>query len=123
MTTIRCYNCGGIGHLTQHCARYGPRYPEPGKSSQDYGEDAQRIANLFAEDIIREHEGYDGDADVDASWVQRGMKFSEAEEIMRKYMCTFCKAVPGERCRGGKSHKNRFHQAVAEHRLPSDMKW
>ena len=57
--TIRCYNCGRVGHKTQVCPSYGPYYPEPGKTSQDYGEETQRIANLFARDIITEHEGVD----------------------------------------------------------------
>ena len=53
---IRCYNCGKVGHRTQHCTEYGPYYCEPGKSSQDYGELVQRIADLFAQDIVTEHE-------------------------------------------------------------------
>lgn len=52
---IRCYNCGEEGHRTQQCKEYGPYFPEPGKSSQDYGDQSQRIADLFAEDIITEH--------------------------------------------------------------------
>src|SRR4026208_1812079 len=54
---IRCYNCGRIGHKTQVCPSYGPWYLEPGKTSEDYAEEVRRIANLFAADIIREHEG------------------------------------------------------------------
>lgn len=57
---IRCYNCGVVGHKTQVCPSYGPRYPEPGKTRLDYGDLEKQIANLFAADIIREHEeGYD----------------------------------------------------------------
>ena len=53
---IRCYNCGEVGHRTQHCTQYGPYYMEPGKTAQDYSELVQRIADLFAQDIITEHE-------------------------------------------------------------------
>ena len=56
---IRCYNCGEEGHRTQTCSSYGPYYPEPGKSGQDYAELSQIIADRFALDIITEHEEAD----------------------------------------------------------------
>lgn len=54
--SARCRNCGSTQHLTQLCGDYGPWYPEPGKSGQDYGELAAKIDQQVAEDIFREHE-------------------------------------------------------------------
>ena len=56
---MRCRNCGLLGHKTQTCPRYGPWYPEPGKTKEDYAKDAERIANLVAADVIAEHEGHE----------------------------------------------------------------
>jgi hypothetical protein len=123
---IRCYNCGGVGHKTQHCPSFGPKYPEPGKTGQDYGELSQKIANLFAADIIREHEGHDDDSDIDLDSrvsTRGGLKSSEIEEIVRTYPCTHCKAEPGRACRGSRSHKNRIDQAKNEHKLPVGLRW
>jgi hypothetical protein len=53
--TSRCYNCGLPDHQTQVCPRYGPRYPEPGKTALDYAAKAQEIMNLVAADIVKEH--------------------------------------------------------------------
>jgi hypothetical protein len=39
------------------CPRYGPWYPEPGKTKEDYEKEANRIAQLVAADVIAEHEG------------------------------------------------------------------
>lgn len=58
---IRCYNCGKVGHRTQQCTEYGPYYLEPGKTSQDYAKLVQHIADLFAADIITEHQAGHGD--------------------------------------------------------------
>jgi len=118
---IRCYNCGLIGHKTQFCPSYGPRYPEPGKTSQDYGDEAQRIANLFAADIIREHEGLDLDDGEEvglrrqpAKPAPRNWRISDRELAMRTFTCEFCQAPPSQRCENStKSHRSRFHQAVA----------
>ena len=64
---IRCYNCGAEGHRTQQCTEYGPYYIEPGKTRQDYDEQVQRIADLFAKDIITEHEaGHRDQAQIQA---------------------------------------------------------
>src|SRR5678815_4340363 len=89
---IRCYNCGLIGHKTQFCPHYGPRYPEPGKTSQDYGDEAQHIANLFAADIIREHEGLDLDDGEEvglrrqpAKPAPRNWRISDRELAMRTF--------------------------------------
>jgi hypothetical protein len=54
---MRCRNCGLLGHRTQVCPRYGPWYPEPGKTKEDYEKEATRIAQLVAADVIAEHEG------------------------------------------------------------------
>jgi len=56
---VRCRNCGLLGHKTQVCPRYGPWYPEPGKTKEDYAKEAERIANLVAADVIAEHEGHE----------------------------------------------------------------
>ena len=56
----RCRNCGILNHQTQHCPRYGPWYPEPGKTREDYAALAERIVTLVAGDILAEHEGSEG---------------------------------------------------------------
>lgn len=53
--TSRCYNCGLPGHQTQVCPHYGPRYPAPGKTAEDYAEVTDRVRKLIAADIINEH--------------------------------------------------------------------
>lgn len=45
--------------MTQKCPRYGPFWPEPGKTREDYAELIQEIADKNAQDIIREHEGHE----------------------------------------------------------------
>lgn len=54
---MRCRNCGTLGHRTQVCPRYGPWYPAPGKTRDDYTKLAERITKLVAADIMAEHEG------------------------------------------------------------------
>jgi hypothetical protein len=54
--STRCRNCGTTEHYTQNCGEYGPWYPEPGKTGQDYGELTNKIDKLVAEDIFREHQ-------------------------------------------------------------------
>lgn len=53
--TSRCYNCGLKGHQTQVCPHYGPRYPAPGKTAEDYAKVADKVRKLIAADIINEH--------------------------------------------------------------------
>lgn len=50
--------------MTPKCPRFGPYYPEPGKSREDYVELIQEIADKFAADIIREHEGHEDRDDL-----------------------------------------------------------
>lgn len=116
----RCYNCG-LSHLTQNCPSYGPKYPAPGKTSQDYGKEAQRIANLFARDIIREHEaGHvdEGEVLAPASPSVRPKLVSEYEANQRQFFCGHCGAVPSSPCRttAGKAcsaHSHRTRQYLA----------
>jgi hypothetical protein len=56
----RCRNCGTVDHLTQECPEYGPWFPEPGKTKDDYRELEERISQLVAVDIIHEHESEHG---------------------------------------------------------------
>jgi hypothetical protein len=53
---VRCRNCGALEHRTQDCAEHGPWFPEEGKTAADYAEQAQKISDLVAADIIAEHE-------------------------------------------------------------------
>jgi len=114
---VRCYNCGIQGHKTQNCPSFGPRYPAPGKSGQDYGDEAQRIMQLFAADILAEHMVDEDDADGTVNWLA-GKKLSPPEAAAREFICPTCGASVGQRCHtksGGPSscHKNRHRLAWA----------
>lgn len=112
---VRCYNCGLQGHKTQHCPSYGPRYPAPGKTKEDYAAEASRIMALFAADILAEHEP---DEDADIRDPVR-IKMSSREEAARKFACDTCGAEVGKAChtKGGKRcgcHKDRYSKAAAQ---------
>lgn len=62
--SIRCRNCGLL-HQTQHCPNYGPAFPEPGKTFEDYLELYEKIQNLVARDIIAEHDEMHGNTEED----------------------------------------------------------
>ncbi len=53
---VRCRNCG-VWHSTQECTRYGPMYPAPGRTTEDYIEVALAIADRVALDVVHEHLG------------------------------------------------------------------
>ena len=53
---MRCRNCGSQKHQTQNCDKYGPWYPAPGKTKDDYKEIADWISGLVASDVLNEHE-------------------------------------------------------------------
>jgi predicted RNA-binding Zn-ribbon protein involved in translation (DUF1610 family) len=117
---LRCHNCGLEGHRTQHCAKYGPRYPAPGKTSQDYSDEAQRIANLFAADIIREHEGHSHDGyefvDDASSLMEtrqqpKQRKRAEVEVLARKHTCPMCGSEPELTCRTRDGLRTQAHRA------------
>jgi hypothetical protein len=57
---IRCRNCG-LWHETKNCPRYGPMFPEPGKTRADYAKMEQEIQNRVAADIIADHNGEEND--------------------------------------------------------------
>lgn len=116
---VRCYNCGLQGHKTQHCPSYGPRYPEPGKTAQDYGDEANRIMGLFASDILAEHV----EVDEDEEDPSRALRSGNKEAAAREFQCPTCKAEIGTRCftSGGlptSCHKSR--RRLAEMEVSSD---
>ncbi len=118
---VRCYNCGLQGHKTQHCPSYGPRYPEPGKTAQDYGDEANRIMRLFATDIVAEHSEADDDEEDPSR--AHALKNGTHEAAARKFQCPTCAAEIGARCRtsGGlptASHKARRRLIGTE--VPND---
>jgi hypothetical protein len=53
---MRCRNCGSPKHHTQNCEKYGPWYPGPGKTKEDYQEISDWISGLVAADVLAEHE-------------------------------------------------------------------
>ena len=55
---MRCRNCG-LMHKTQHCPSFGPAYPAPGKTFADYLDEYERIQNLVAGDVLKEHYNHD----------------------------------------------------------------
>jgi len=122
----RCRNCGILAHKTQNCPRYGPWYPEPGKTREDYAELASRIVTLVAGDILAEHEGHEHEPDY-VTPVSRGGRpqkvrvFTEQEtEALTRY-CTTCLAPAGQHCttsagrQAEKLHRARFARREDEH--------
>ena len=111
---IRCYNCGGVGHKTQVCPTFGPYHPGPGKTSQDYGEQTARIAQLFAADIIREHaSGEDDDAPLNPPRKAVLDQWAGTEGDVRLNGCPKCLSPAGQSCvsSGGnvtKAHASRW---------------
>lgn len=124
MTPLRCYNCGLLGHKTQFCPSFGPKYPSPGKTAEDYAKEAQRIANLFAGDIVAEHSHDEGP--VLRPKPKRPVNPpSDVESFYRDFPCEWCGALGGEACRSkttntaGKAHGARRTLAWA-HRVEAD---
>lgn len=99
----RCRNCGILAHKTQHCPRYGPWYPEPGKTRADYKALDDEITDKVAADILAEHEGHDHEPEY-VTPVSRGGRpqkvreptTGEAEALTRH--CTHCLAPSGQHC-------------------------
>jgi predicted RNA-binding Zn-ribbon protein involved in translation (DUF1610 family) len=115
---VRCYNCGLQGHKTQHCPKFGPRYPAPGKTRQDYVDEDDRIMGLFAADILAEHTEVDEDEEADRSRLG-ALKLGNREEAARQFACTTCGAAVGQRCQTntGKPtscHKDRYRRVEVE---------
>jgi hypothetical protein len=110
----RCRNCGNPAHKTQHCPRFGPWYPEPGKSRMDYADLADQISRLVAADILAEHEGHSHDGEEDIPYLPRvgTVHISDEEEQDRVNLCPICEAKPGEACAtvSGKAAR-RSHRA------------
>ena len=110
MSQLRCYNCGLPGHKTQICPRYGPRYPEPGKTVTDYAEENQRILNLFAADIVEEHD----EGDMLTRPRRIGPRTpGDKEAHLRQFYCTYCGAQPGRRCQTKAGQAGAAHLARA----------
>jgi hypothetical protein len=115
----RCRNCGNAAHKTQHCPRFGPWYPEPGKTSADYADIRDMIATKVAADILAEHEGhsYDGDEDLGMATLNPSVGITDPMERMAQtYACGTCGAESGYACLSSsgrtskKSHKSRYKQ-------------
>lgn len=106
---IRCNNCGGLGHKPQRCPNYGFYYPAPGKTRDDYAQDRQRVQDLFAADIIREHEVHEDD---DALYVFMGARPGPARKAQAlQLLCTRCHQGPGQRCVSAKGTFCEPHKA------------
>lgn len=103
MPTTRCYNCGLPGHQTQVCPRYGPRFPEPGKTINDYAEEQQRIMDLVALDVITEHYGLSeeqGEVELSPESRKHGIRpGTEHRRAVRTVACPTCGSEPGHTCR------------------------
>jgi hypothetical protein len=107
----RCRNCGLL-HKTYNCPSYGPMFPAPGKSREDYAELNEKIQNQIAKDVLAEHYGHDDLDDLVLS--PRAVKEEEAQR--RSFTCDTCGAQPGKPCvskKGefSKCHKSRYDQA------------
>lgn len=115
----RCSNCGLKGHKEKVCPRYGPYYPEPGKTREDYADLIAKIANLNAQDIILEHRvGEPEDPAERLSPRPRGgvKPISAREERSRTIDCDTCGSSAGMPCLSPagmyiRSHKSRNDRA------------
>ena len=107
----RCLNCGGLGHGERVCPRYGPHYPEPGKTAEDYADERVRIMNLVAEDIVKEHDGPSEDDDTPfvVNPIGRG-HISQRELEYRTIPCSWCDAEAGVGCKSGNGGTTRVHK-------------
>lgn len=123
---MRCRNCGILDHRTQHCPRYGPWFPAPGKERADYEELANLITELVARDVLAEH-AVDHDENLAGREREQLPKLksnASLETLAREYRCKGCKAEPGEPCkkRGGesseRSHRSRYN--LVEYGLGAD---
>lgn len=93
---LRCNNCGELGHKPNHCPNYGFYYPAPGKTREDYEEDRQRVQDLFAADIIHEHEVHEDDPEHS---VFRGTRPSAEHKTQAlQLICPFCGQGQGQKC-------------------------
>ena len=92
MTTSadRCRNCGLL-HKTHTCPSWGPMFPAPGKTKEDYAKLHEKIQNMLAADIIAEHDGDDGDDTRYETPRTREGKY-------RTVACVTCQAPVGESC-------------------------
>jgi len=122
----RCRNCGILDHKTQHCPRYGPWFPEPGKERTDYAELAELITELVARDVLAEH-AVDHDESLagrERDELPKLKANASLETLARQYKCKRCAAEPGQPCiqRGGtaseRSHRPRFE--LVEYGLGAD---
>jgi hypothetical protein len=106
---LRCNNCGNLGHLPRVCPNYGWYFPAPGKSREDYVGDRQRVQDLIARDIIREHEAHE---DNDAVVVFKGARPGpERKALALQLTCTTCDRGPGDRCQTGAGKPSEPHKA------------
>ncbi len=119
MTPLRCYNCGLIGHRTQNCPSFGPRYPAPGKIPIDYAEETAKISQLFAADILAEHDHGELDEGPVLRPNHKGVArpASEQEQRYREAPCSYCRAVEGDPCR------SKSGEACASHSARKDLYW
>lgn len=106
---LRCNNCGILGHLPRACPNYGWYYPAPGKTREDYAEDRQRVLDLIAGDIIREHEPHEDDLDLIV--FQSARPTQEQKDRARKITCPRCQRGPGEKCRTDAGKDTELHKA------------
>lgn len=104
---LRCNNCGVLGHLPRACPNYGWYYPAPGKTRLDYIQDRQRVQDLIAADIIREHEVDEADDQV-FEWARPSV---EEKEKARQRVCPRCGRGPGLKCVTGAGKDTELHKA------------
>jgi hypothetical protein len=103
---LRCNNCGELGHLPRVCPNYGWYYPAPGKTRLDYEQDRQRVQDLIAGDIIREHEPDESEDYIGSIRPQDRVKNHAELQVD----CDTCSQVAGTMCvTAGGGRSDRFH--------------
>lgn len=127
----RCRNCGILDHKTQHCPRYGPWYPEPGKTRADYAELAAEITEKVAQDILAEHEAHEHAEAVEplsrgGRPRTRGTSAHDVEALTRHCPNPSCLAPPEQWCttqtgrQAERLHQVRFKEEEHGHVQPAE---
>ena len=118
----RCRNCGNPAHKTQNCPRFGPWYPEPGKSKADYTELEEEINRKVAADILAEHEGHDGEDNIVMAQIRPAVGNSDPrEKVAQTYDCPTCGVASGYVCVSTSGRMSKHSHKMRLKKVPQEF--